>query len=215
MSLPLFSRIPVVMPASDSENTLKRDLTRRKFMLSISSAALACSLPSLSFAHKVVGPVRPPIPMPPIHLIRHDGTKADLQSLLVGKTTALQLMFTGCSESCPLQGALFATVQQRLQKHQQSGVQLLSISIDPLGDDARAISKWLKRFNSGSNWTAAVPPPKELDKLRKALQEASGELESHTGQIFVIDKKGMLVWRTEDLPPADVLLKQLTAVARA
>lgn len=191
---------------------------RRRFLQTAAGLALASAIPLVAHGHAVVGLVRPPLLLPAVRVTRHDGASTSLQSMLMGKTTALQLMFTGCSQTCPLQGALFASVQERLvqQPHNPlNPVQLISLSIDPLGDDARALSAWLKQFGAGRNWTAAVPAVKDLDALRKALQQSDDGRDNHTGQIFLFDKKGLLVWRTENLPPVDVVVRQLANIARA
>ncbi len=176
---------------------------------------LASALVSPSRAHGLVGAVRPPRALPAIKLVLHDGTVTDLQTVLRGKTTAMQFMFTGCSQTCPLQGALFAEVQQKLPKEVEHRVQFLSISIDPLGDDPSALAAWLRRFGAAPRWRAALPPMPELDRLRAALQIANDGSDSHTGQVFLIDRHGLLVWSTEDLPPVDMVLRQLVNIARA
>lgn len=187
--------------------------SRRIFLRGLAGAALLTALPSVSYAHAVVGPVRPPFSLPAVTVTRQDGVQVPLQSILTGKTTALQLMFTGCSQTCPLQGALFAAVQGKLPAQSRDSVQLVSLSIDPLGDDARALATWLKQFNTGRNWIAAVPAVKDLDRLRAALQESKDGLDNHTGQVFLFNRQGMLVWRTEDLPPVDVVVRQLSRIA--
>lgn len=191
------------------------DPRRRGFLRGLTGVTLAATLPGMARAHALVGVIRPPLPMPAIKLVRHDGAATDLYTLLRGKTTALQFMFTGCSQTCPLQGALFAAVQQKLPGNIKNSVQFLSLSIDPLGDDPRRLSGWLRQFGAGPNWIAALPPQQELDRLRTALQIRNEGPDSHTGQVFMIDRQGLLVWGTEDLPPVDVVLRQLVNIARA
>lgn len=191
------------------------DLRRRRFLVGFAGVALATTLPRMARSHALVGAIRPPLPLPAIKLVRHDGTATDLHTLLRGKTTALQFMFTGCSQTCPLQGALFAAVQQKLPGNVKNHVQFLSISIDPLGDDPRRLSSWLRQFGAGPNWVATLPSAQDLDRLRAALQIRNEGPDSHTGQVFMIDRQGLLVWGTEDLPPVDMVLRQLVNIARA
>ncbi|WP_164931996.1 SCO family protein [Janthinobacterium sp. 17J80-10] len=178
-------------------------------------ALAASTISRLAHSHALVGAIRPPLALPAIKLVRHDGAATDLHTQLRGKTTALQFMFTGCSQTCSLQGALFAAVQHQLPANVKNNVQFLSVSIDPLGDDARALSAWLRQFGAGPNWVAALPTVKELDQLRTALQIRNDGPDSHTGQVFLIDRQGLLVWGTEDLPPVEVVLRQLVNIARA
>ena len=93
---------------------------------------------------------------PDVTLTLHDGRRATLAALLSGKTTVLQLMFTGCSATCPIQGAVFVALQSRLAAAPAT-VQLLSISIDALADDANALAGWRRRFGASPRWLAGVP----------------------------------------------------------
>jgi len=71
-----------------------------------------------------------------LSLLTHQGAATNLAELLRGRVTALQPMFTGCSATCPIQGALFAQAQHALLGRWQSPtpVQWLSLSIYPLAD---------------------------------------------------------------------------------
>ena len=72
-------------------------------------------LASAARAHGALGLLDTPAPAPGLWLTLHDGRRAFLPDLLQGRITALQLMFTSCSAVCPLQGAVFATLQERLR----------------------------------------------------------------------------------------------------
>src|SRR4051812_22520302 len=69
---------------------------------------------------------------PDLSLTDQAGRQTALRVLLEGKVSVLQLMFTGCSNVCPIQGALFAGLEPSIRS--LPATQLLSISIDPLGD---------------------------------------------------------------------------------
>lgn len=184
-------------------------------MHALACAAIAAAFPIRTHAHGNVGPVQPPLKMPALPVTTQDGRQVSLPSLLHGKATALQLMFTGCSEICPLQGALFSEVQTALTKHPAANIQLVSISIDALGDTAAALQAWLRKFDAGKNWLAAVPAVKDVDPLRELLEQATGPADNHGGQVFLFDKHGMLVWRMENLPPPHMIVKQLLRIEKA
>lgn len=160
------------------------------------------------------GLVLPPQPGPALRLRTQDGRERELRQLLQGRITALQLMFTGCSTSCPAQGALFAALAT-------AGLpargQLLSVSIDALGDDPKSLSAWLARFGaSASQWQAGVPAVRDVDPFADWLKGAPGRSGTHTAQVFLFDAQGRLRFRTPDEPPAQAvlaLLKQLAAVS--
>lgn len=157
------------------------------------------------------GPVNPPQPAPALSMLRDDGTRGDLPSLLRGRVTAVQLMFTGCSSICPLQGALFAEVARRLPA---PDARLLSLSIDPLADDAAALRTWLDRFGAPPAWRGAAPRLQDVDRLLEFMRGRSTGPDRHKGQVSLFDRQGRLVLRTPDLPPAGYVADLLTTLAQ-
>src|SRR5438105_14608278 len=78
--------------------------SRREFLQTLEAIALGTAIPGISHAHGQVGIVKPAIALPATNVVCNDAARRSLQAILQGKTTALQLMFTGFSETCPLQG---------------------------------------------------------------------------------------------------------------
>src|ERR1700733_15155773 len=87
--------------------------SRRSFVQTLCCAAplLAAPLfPARLFASPLFdapigadhGPIRPPIPVPDINLVCHNGASTTLPRLADGHATAVQLMFTHCTTSCPI-----------------------------------------------------------------------------------------------------------------
>jgi protein SCO1/2 len=159
------------------------------------------------------GRVDPPVPIPGIPVRRAgDGASADIAGLLRGRATALHLMFTGCSSVCPIQGAIFQRVQALLPDQQARGIQLVSLSIDPLDDTPRAMRAWLERFDARDGWIAVAPDPKDLDRLLDLFGQGRDAVESHATQVNIIDRRGDLVFRTPELPSADAIANILRKV---
>lgn len=192
-------------------------MTSRRNLLQTASIAALCSFEAVvpARAHNAVGLVTPPAAPPATALQLHDGRKTTLQDLLKGKVTALQLMFTGCSATCPIQGALFASAQQRLMALSPTipHAQLVSISIDPLNDDPKALATWLQRFNAGQPWLAGVPALKDLDPWLDFLQGRNKGPDRHTAQVYYFNRRGQLALRTVDFPPASDVVKLLRGLA--
>jgi protein SCO1 len=168
--------------------------------------------------HFPFGPLPVPRALPVWPVQTHRGQATDLAALCRGRTTALQLMFTSCSATCPIQGALFAQAQSLLMA--QSGgsgrLQLLSLTIDPLSDDPAALAAWLRRHGAGPFWRAARPRLADRDTQlaffnRDALAPPSGS-DPHTTQVHLIDRQGRLVYRTPALPPAEQIASLLRRI---
>lgn len=193
-------------------------MTRRAWLRGLSALAAGAAglvAGASARAHGELGPVAPPQPLPALALTLHDGRRMALAHLLQGRVTALQLMFTGCSSVCPLQGALFAQAQAQLPAAATAlPWQLLSVSIDPLGDDARALAAWRQRHGAGTRWLAGVPALAEADLLLDRLRGRSSRgPDRHTSQVFVIDAAGRLAFRTAELADAAAIVTALRGVA--
>lgn len=163
------------------------------------------ALPGAARAHEPLGPLSPPRPAPPLPLVLHDGRNTPLPALLQGRITAVQLMFTGCSATCPVQGALFGELQRLVTSAEPlPAAQLLSLSIDPLSDDAAALAAWRRRFGAGHHWWAAAPPVRHAQAMEefvvgkpgKATAAANGD--RHPTQVYLFDKLGRLAFRTAE-----------------
>lgn len=166
-------------------------------------------------AHALYGPVTPPVQPPDMTLTTAQGRSVAFQTLLKGHITAVQLMFTGCTATCPIQGAIFADAASRLAT---AGLELrlLSISIDPLGDDTRALAAWLHRYGAQApRWGAAVPLVKDVDKLLDFLRGRASGVDRHTAQAFLFDRQARLAFRTTDMPAGGdlaALMRQLAGL---
>lgn len=199
------------------------DLSRRRWLSQASALLAATSLPSLpttAWSHGSAGPLDTPRALGDWPLIDDLGQQLSLSARLRGQVTAIQLMFTGCSALCPLQGALFATIQQRLGPDlSRLGIQLLSISIDPLADDPAALARWRRGFEAGKAWRTASPRPADLDALLDQLDDARNAPrpigDRHSTQVMVCDRQGRLRWRSLPLSGAEPVVQALRQLARS
>ncbi|MCW7539111.1 SCO family protein [Aquabacterium sp. A7-Y] len=155
-------------------------------------------------AHEDMGPVEPARPAPDLPLRLDDGGVTRLPALLAGQTTALQFMFTGCSSICPVQGVLFGEAQalllQAARRQAGPGVQLLSLSIDPLGDDPPRLAAWRRQHGATARWRAAVPPALSAGRVLRSFDAGQRDDDQHTTQVYLFDRLARLVWRTGELP---------------
>jgi protein SCO1 len=163
--------------------------------------------------HGNMGPVLPPREAPSLLLTLHDGRKAALRELLEGRITAVQLMFTTCSATCPIQGATFAALQEVVLPRLPNA-QLLSISIDPLGDDAKALAAWRAKFGAGPAWLAGVPAPAQAEVMLDFTGGRARGSDRHTAQIHLFNAKGQLHFRMAEFASARATADAMAEVAR-
>ena len=197
-------------------NAPRRPLTCRVASLGrrrlLAASALAWLGVPPARANTSIGPVLPAVAAPALPLRRHDGATPMLAAQLRGAPTAVQLMFTGCSTVCPIQGALFSTLQAALLSERHTAVRLLSLSIDPLSDDPVALSAWLRRFGARPTWSAAAPAPGALESMLSLFTGGAAAGDRHTGQVYLFDRHARLVWRTSELPPTEEVMAGLRQI---
>jgi protein SCO1 len=168
--------------------------------------------------HFPFGPVVPTRRIARYPVRTHFDTRSTLPELLLGRITALQLMFTGCSATCPIQGALFAQAQKEL-KSAPASAQFMSISIDPLSDTPASLAAWLRKFDARPGWLAVSPRIEDVDAI-VALLGSGGEKrrpavdqDPHTGQVYLIDQRGELVLRLASMPSPTSINNAIMAIA--
>jgi protein SCO1 len=185
--------------------------TRRSFLIGAASLGLGAHAAPLQ-AHAVAGPVDPPEAPPPLKLTLDDGGASALQALLKDRVSAVQLMFTSCQATCPIQGALFADAAKKLGERKKAA-QLVSISIDPARDTPQALRAWMKRFGASARWRAAQPEKAQLESLVGFLKSKNPAPDPHTAQVYYFDRKARLVLRSVDFPPAHDIVRLLEQLA--
>lgn len=158
------------------------------------------------------GRIDPPIDVPAIPLRCADGVLRNLTELTRGKATAVQLMFTQCTTTCPIEGAIFQRVQGLLPPAARPKTQLLSISIDPENDTPAALREWLHRFHAEAGWTAATPQTKDLAAIQSLFGGGRSAIENHATRVQIVNGRSQLVWNSVELPPAELIAAALTHI---
>lgn len=187
-------------------------MNRRSALVAAACATLGLVAGAKAAAPAPKGLVIPRAPAPNLPLTDASGKTIGLSSLLHGKVSAVQLMFAGCSSTCPVQGAVFASVAQQIHS---SDAQLLSLTIDPLADDPKALRTWLGRFGRHGLWTAAAPRVQDVDSLAEFLRGVPPRSGTHPSQVFLFDRQARLAFRTVEQPSPEHLLGLLEQLAAA
>lgn len=180
---------------------------RRAILTGLAAGLALCSTPA--FPHGNIGPVKPPIRVPEIDVTASDEFRGPLRERLLGRVTAIQLMFTKCRSICPIEAATFVRTQEALASNPSDAIQLLSLSIDPLTDTPDVLAAWLDSLNARPGWIAAAPAKIDLASVREFFDGISSLGEDHSTAMSLIDRAGFLVWRTPELPAPEEVVKLL------
>jgi len=104
--------------------------------------------------------------VPHFVLLERSGKKVGLAELR-GRIWIADFMYTSCKDTCPLQAAEMANLQEELKN--EAGVQLVSISVDPDTDTPTALSLYAKRYQADPNRWLFLTGPK--DQISRLVQE--------------------------------------------
>ena len=126
---------------------------------------------------------------PNIELITHEGKKVHFyDDLIKGKIVAIELIYTTCGYSCPLETARLAQVQKKLGSRVGSDIFFYSISIDPEHDTPDVLRAYMEKFHVGPGWTFLTGKKKDIDFLSQKLglySDPSVNKDGHLAHILI------------------------------
>jgi protein SCO1/2 len=107
---------------------------------------------------------------PNIELITQDGKKVHFyDDMIKGKIVAIDLIYTTCQYTCPLETARLAQVQKKLGDRVGQDIFFYSISIDPDHDTPSVLKAYMEKFHVGPGWTFLTGKKEDIDFLSKRL----------------------------------------------
>lgn len=139
--------------------------------------------------------------VPDFSLVEQSGKQVALSDLS-GKVWVADFFYTTCKESCPLQSAEMAKLQN--EAGDRSELKLVSISVDPENDLPGALAQYAERFRADpKRWLFLTGEKKEIYRLaqegfRLSAVPASYRKETETDVIFhssrfvLVDGKGQI-----------------------
>ena len=107
---------------------------------------------------------------PNVPLTTHEGkTVHFFDDLIKDKVVAINFIFTSCPDSCPLETARLANVQQILGDRIGRDVFFYSISIDPEHDTPEVLAEYAERYHAGPGWLFLTGAEADITLLRRKL----------------------------------------------
>ena len=107
---------------------------------------------------------------PNVPLLTQDGaTVRFYDDLLKGKAVAINLIYTRCTDECPLETARLVQVQRLLGDHVGKDLFFYSISIDPTHDTPTVLKAYAEKFGVGPGWLFLTGQDDDIKRLAKKL----------------------------------------------
>lgn len=105
---------------------------------------------------------------PNVTLTTQDGVKVKFyDDLIKGKIVALDLIYTTCQYSCPLETARLAQVQRLLGDRVGKDVFFYSITIDPDHDTPAVLKEYAEKYHAGPGWLFLTGTQADIDLISK------------------------------------------------
>jgi len=148
--------------------------------------------------------------IPDVKVLDQNGQRLNFYTDLVkGRNVAINFIFTTCTSVCPVLTATFRRVQVELEKS-QSGIKLISVSVDPTIDTPERLRDFAGKFKAGPGWTFVTGDKSDIDTLLRQLGAGVGNKNDHTSMILIGNDTADVWTRTYGLSSPTVLLKVMT-----
>lgn len=107
---------------------------------------------------------------PNVELITQDGKKVRFyDDLIKGKVVAIELMYTNCRYSCPLETARLVQLQKLLAERMGKEVFFYSITIEPQRDTPEVLKAYAEKYHVGPGWTFLTGKEADIKLISKNL----------------------------------------------
>jgi protein SCO1/2 len=138
--------------------------------------------------------------IPDVAVYDHNGKKLKFYSDLVkGRTVAINFIFTTCTTICPPLTANMSRVQQELGNAGARGIQLISITVDPVTDVPERLESLAQKFGAKPGWTFVTGSKSDIDLLLRALGAYVSDPAAHSPMVLIGNERAGYWTRTYGL----------------
>lgn len=107
---------------------------------------------------------------PNVPLVDQNGKTVHFyDDLIKGKTVVLDMIYTHCVDSCPLETARLVQVQKMLGDKVGKDIFFYSITIDPKRDTPKVLKQYAETYHVGPGWTFYTGKREDIDVIAKKL----------------------------------------------
>jgi protein SCO1 len=130
---------------------------------------------------------------PNVPLITQDGkTVRFYDDVLKGKMVVVDMIYTHCKYSCPLETAKLAQVQRLLGDRVGKDIFFVSITLDPERDTPEVLKEYAQKFRARAGWTFLTGKKEDIKLISRklgllSLDQAPVNRDGHTPELMVGD----------------------------
>lgn len=150
---------------------------------------------------------------PNVELTTHEGKHVRFfDDLVKDKVVLINFIYTSCPDSCPLETARLAEVQDILGARVGRDVFMYSISIDPAHDTPEVLAQYAERFQTKPGWLFLTGKEADVALLRQKLGLLGSddrELKNHSLSLVIGNQSTGRWMRRSPFENAFVLANQL------
>ena len=162
---------------------MRRTSVRSHFAAAF-AAALLCACPAAAANHWGADY------FPNVALTTQDGTTVHFyDDLLKGKVVAINVIYTHCTDECPLETAKLVQVQRLLGERFGRDVFFYSITIDPEHDTPKVLKAYADKFGVGPGWLFLTGKAEDIRLVTKKLglsrASDSDNRDGHTSSLML------------------------------
>jgi protein SCO1/2 len=139
----------------------------------------------------------PAVPAPALSLSNYNGERVNI-SADRGKAVLVTFLYTKCPDVCPLIASNLGVALNLLGPAKASRVQVIAVSVDPRGDNAKAVEVFLARHHMSGRMQYLLGSAHELARVWQAWnvgseQDAqSPQLVNHSGLVYGVSASGKI-----------------------
>src|SRR6266853_5419331 len=132
---------------------------------------------------------------PNVELTTQDGKTVHFyDDLIKGKIVAIDLIYTSCEYSCPLETARLAQVQKILGDRVGKDIFFYSITIDPTHDTPKVLKAYAEKYHIGPGWTFLTGKKADIELISKKLglysEPDPNDRDGHTPSVLIGNEPG-------------------------
>lgn len=142
--------------------------------------------------------------IPDVQVLDQNGRQLDFyRDLVKGKTVAINFIFTSCEAVCPITTAVMRDAQAQVAA--KTGVQFISISVDPEIDRPAVLGRYAARHQAQPGWTFVTGDRAQIETLLKAFGVSTSAKNDHTPLVFIGNDRVAEWTRISGFAPASQL----------